>query len=161
MMSGFGPRSSSASVYSRLQLQPEVFPKALTVQWLISASGAYSRATRNLAEDIKNSDLDDIEMCRIINDRIMTVRSGRRRAALDADRGSWRPLLPAGGAGPPVALRVSQRAPVPPHPAGLRASHAPGSVQPPELLQDQQPRGRRRPVPQPVCFGHLDHSRLR
>lgn len=56
------------------QMQPHLFPKALTVQWLISASGSYSRASRSLAADIQNSDLEDIEMCRIINDRIMTVR---------------------------------------------------------------------------------------
>lgn len=56
------------------QLQPQLFPKALTVQWLILASGSYSRASRNLVLDIQNSDLDDIEMCRIINDRIMAVR---------------------------------------------------------------------------------------
>uniref|UniRef100_A0A674MRC0 Transferrin receptor protein 1 n=1 Tax=Takifugu rubripes TaxID=31033 RepID=A0A674MRC0_TAKRU len=55
------------------QIYQKLFPKALTVQWLISASGAYSRASRNLVTDIKNSDLDDIEMCRVINDRIMTV----------------------------------------------------------------------------------------
>lgn len=55
-------------------MQPQLFPKALTVQWLISASGSYSRASRSLAADIQNSNLDDIEMCRTINDRIMTVR---------------------------------------------------------------------------------------
>lgn len=58
-------------------MQPELLPKALTVQWLIRASGSYSRASRNLAKDIQNSDLEDIEMCRIINDRIMTVQLRR------------------------------------------------------------------------------------
>lgn len=57
------------------QLQPQLLPKTLTMQWLISASGSYSRASRGLAADIQNSDLEDVEMCRIINDRIMTVRS--------------------------------------------------------------------------------------
>uniref|UniRef100_A0A3Q3F7D1 Transferrin receptor protein 1 n=1 Tax=Kryptolebias marmoratus TaxID=37003 RepID=A0A3Q3F7D1_KRYMA len=55
------------------RMQPKLFPKALTVQWLIRASGSYSRASSNLARDIENSNLDDIEMCRTINDRIMTV----------------------------------------------------------------------------------------
>ncbi|XP_070830659.1 transferrin receptor protein 1-like [Chaetodon trifascialis] len=55
------------------RLQPQLFPKALTVQWLILASGSYSRASRSLVLDIQNSNLDDIEMCRIINDRIMGV----------------------------------------------------------------------------------------
>lgn len=43
--------------------------------------------------DIKNSDLDDIEMCRVINDRIMTVRCGPRPATLGAGRRSSRPPL--------------------------------------------------------------------
>ncbi|XP_026170320.1 transferrin receptor protein 1 isoform X2 [Mastacembelus armatus] len=55
------------------RVQPQLLPKDLTVQWLISASGSFSRASRSLATDIQNSNLDDIEMCRIINDRLMTV----------------------------------------------------------------------------------------
>lgn len=62
---------------SRLQLQPGLFPEALTVQWLNSAWGAYSRAARKMASDINNSNLDDVEMCRLINDRIMAVRPFR------------------------------------------------------------------------------------
>ncbi|KAM6920595.1 transferrin receptor protein 1-like [Lycodopsis pacificus] len=53
--------------------QKDLLPKALTVKWLILASGSYSRSSRKLVEDIQNSDLEDIEMCRILNDRIMTV----------------------------------------------------------------------------------------
>ncbi|XP_030015875.1 transferrin receptor protein 1-like isoform X2 [Sphaeramia orbicularis] len=56
------------------RLQPQLWPKALTMQWLMSAYGSYSRASRNLESDKKNSDLEDVEMCRIINDRIMMVR---------------------------------------------------------------------------------------
>ncbi|XP_074545279.1 transferrin receptor protein 1-like [Halichoeres trimaculatus] len=48
-------------------------PKSLTVRWLMSASGSYSRASDSLLNDIQNSNLDDIEMCRLINDRIMAV----------------------------------------------------------------------------------------
>ncbi|XP_041848167.1 transferrin receptor protein 1-like [Melanotaenia boesemani] len=55
------------------QMQPQLFPKALTVNWLIMASGSFGRAHRSLMADIDNSDLEDIEMCRLINDRIMTV----------------------------------------------------------------------------------------
>lgn len=44
------------------------------MQWLFSAFGAYSRAARKMALDINNSNLDDVEMCRVINDRIMAVR---------------------------------------------------------------------------------------
>ncbi|KAF7666428.1 hypothetical protein LDENG_00106090 [Lucifuga dentata] len=76
MQSGLLPKAltvqwliSASGSYSRAAL----LPKALTVQWLISASGSYSRAARGLATDIKNSDLEDIEKCRVINDRIMMV----------------------------------------------------------------------------------------
>lgn len=55
------------------QMQPQLLPKDLTMQWFFSASGTYGRAARQLAEDVTNSNLDDIEMCRIINDRIMAV----------------------------------------------------------------------------------------
>lgn len=55
-------------------MQPQLLPKALTVQWLISASGSYGRVAQRLVTDMQNSDLEDIEMCRIINDRIMAVR---------------------------------------------------------------------------------------
>ncbi|XP_035525871.1 transferrin receptor protein 1-like isoform X2 [Morone saxatilis] len=63
----------NAKVKAVQRMQPQLLPKALTVQWLISASGSYSRASRSLSADVQNSDLDDIEMCRIINDRIMSV----------------------------------------------------------------------------------------
>lgn len=55
------------------RMRPQVLPKALTMQWLMSASGSYGRASANLATDIRNSDLGDVEMCRMINDRIMAV----------------------------------------------------------------------------------------
>ncbi|KAM4551336.1 transferrin receptor protein 1-like isoform 1-T3 [Odontesthes bonariensis] len=63
----------NGKVKSVQAMQPQLFPEALTVKWLIMASGSYSRASSSLAADILNSDLEDIEMCRIINDRIMTV----------------------------------------------------------------------------------------
>ncbi|KAM6948257.1 transferrin receptor protein 1-like [Aplochiton taeniatus] len=55
------------------QLQPSVLPDSLTVQWLMSALGSYGRAARGLTSDIQNSDLEDVEMCRTLNDRIMKV----------------------------------------------------------------------------------------
>ncbi|TNN81464.1 Transferrin receptor protein 1 [Liparis tanakae] len=70
-------RSHVSQINSKIntvkKMQPQLLPKVLTMQWLMSASGSYSRASRKLMEDIKNSDLDDVEMCRIYNDRIMTV----------------------------------------------------------------------------------------
>uniref|UniRef100_A0A8C8DVC4 Transferrin receptor protein 1 n=1 Tax=Oryzias sinensis TaxID=183150 RepID=A0A8C8DVC4_9TELE len=59
--------------YNKIIRTQVLLPSALTVQWLISASGSYSRAARSLESDIQNSDLEDIQMCRLINDRIMTV----------------------------------------------------------------------------------------
>ncbi|XP_061093887.1 transferrin receptor protein 1-like [Conger conger] len=49
--------------------------EALSVEWLKSAVGSYSRAATDLAVDIQNSDLSDVEMCRTINDRIMRVEA--------------------------------------------------------------------------------------
>ncbi|XP_061588958.1 transferrin receptor protein 1-like [Cololabis saira] len=51
----------------------QLLPRALTVQWLISAAGSFDRASSSLMEEIQNSNLEDIEKCRILNDRIMTV----------------------------------------------------------------------------------------
>ncbi|XP_053507835.1 transferrin receptor 1a [Ictalurus furcatus] len=48
-------------------------PKTLQMMWFMSALGSYGRASRNLIGTIQNSDLDDLEQCRIINDRIMGV----------------------------------------------------------------------------------------
>ncbi|KAL4660155.1 transferrin receptor protein 1 [Arapaima gigas] len=64
---------SYVSQINRLVKQSDSLLKSLEMQWLISASGSFGRASRDLIEDIKNSDLDDVEMCRNINDRIMRV----------------------------------------------------------------------------------------
>ncbi|XP_026006785.1 transferrin receptor protein 1-like [Astatotilapia calliptera] len=55
------------------RLQPQLLPKTLTGQWLVMASGSYNRVSSILTADIQNSDLENVEMCRMINDRIMTV----------------------------------------------------------------------------------------
>ncbi|XP_018609264.1 transferrin receptor protein 1-like [Scleropages formosus] len=47
--------------------------KNLNMQWLMSAYGSFSRASSDLLDNIQNSDLTDVEMCRNINDRIMRV----------------------------------------------------------------------------------------
>ncbi|XP_068073161.2 transferrin receptor 1b isoform X1 [Danio rerio] len=47
--------------------------ETLSTEWLIAAKSSYSRAATKLNNDIKNSDLEDMEMCRIINNRIMKV----------------------------------------------------------------------------------------
>lgn len=48
-------------------------PPTLTMQWLLSAQGSYDRAANALTSAVRNSDLDDMEQCRIINNRIMRV----------------------------------------------------------------------------------------
>ncbi|KAK3513435.1 hypothetical protein QTP70_014262, partial [Hemibagrus guttatus] len=48
-------------------------PNTLQMKWFMSAIGSYGRAARSLVSTIQNSDLDDLEQCRIINDRIMGV----------------------------------------------------------------------------------------
>lgn len=57
-----------------MQKQPEQFPENLTTQFLISAWGSYSRAVRLLMTQVQNTNLEDVEMCRLLNERIMTVR---------------------------------------------------------------------------------------
>ncbi|XP_065114458.1 transferrin receptor 1b [Paramisgurnus dabryanus] len=47
--------------------------ETLSTQWLISAKGSYSRAAFSLQNYIRNSDREDLEMSRIINNRIMKV----------------------------------------------------------------------------------------
>ena len=56
-------------------MKPQLLPKSLTVQWLMSAAGSFSRATEKLRHDIAHTDMDNIEKCRILNDRIMAVRA--------------------------------------------------------------------------------------
>ncbi|XP_072525388.1 transferrin receptor protein 1-like [Salminus brasiliensis] len=48
-------------------------PETLKTQRLLSALGSYSRAASKLTTSIAESDLEDFEQCRIINDRIMGV----------------------------------------------------------------------------------------
>ncbi|KAL3988137.1 glutamate dehydrogenase (NAD(P)+) [Sarotherodon galilaeus] len=55
------------------RLQPQLLPKTLTGQWLVMASGSYNRLSSILTADIQNSDLENMETCRMINDRVMTV----------------------------------------------------------------------------------------
>ncbi|XP_069574341.1 transferrin receptor 1a [Brachyistius frenatus] len=66
-------RQINGKVKNVLRMQPQLLPKSLTMRWLMSASGSYSRASRDLEAYIDNSDMEDVEMCRLINDRIMAV----------------------------------------------------------------------------------------
>lgn len=47
--------------------------ESLSTKWLNAAKSSYGRAAASLNIDIRNTDLDDMEMCRIINNRIMKV----------------------------------------------------------------------------------------
>lgn len=57
-----------------MQKNVQGFPQNLTADFLASASGWYNRAVTNLMSQLKNTDLGDVETCRVLNDRIMTVR---------------------------------------------------------------------------------------
>ncbi|XP_031149043.1 transferrin receptor 1a isoform X1 [Sander lucioperca] len=86
------------------RMQPKLLPKDLTMQWLFSASGSYSRASRNLVADIQNSDLEDIEMCRIINDRIMAVERNLLSPFVSPRENPFRHILAGSGSHSVAAL---------------------------------------------------------
>ncbi|CAJ1071698.1 transferrin receptor protein 1-like [Xyrichtys novacula] len=94
-------RTHVAQINSRVlavkRIQKDKLPRALTVQWLMSASGSYSRASDNLLSDIQNSNLDDIEMCRIINDRIMAVERNLLSPYLSPRENPFRHILLGSG----------------------------------------------------------------
>uniref|UniRef100_A0AAY4ARY2 Transferrin receptor protein 1 n=1 Tax=Denticeps clupeoides TaxID=299321 RepID=A0AAY4ARY2_9TELE len=46
---------------------------ALIADWLTSATGSYRRAANDLSTAAKSSDLENVEACRILNDRYMKV----------------------------------------------------------------------------------------
>ncbi|XP_049332539.1 transferrin receptor protein 1-like [Astyanax mexicanus] len=48
-------------------------PEVVKMQWLMSALGSFSRAAKKLTTSIEESDLEEVEQCRIINNRIMGV----------------------------------------------------------------------------------------
>ncbi|XP_042070236.1 transferrin receptor 1a [Haplochromis burtoni] len=87
----------NARVKAVQRMQPQLLPKALTVRWLIMASGSYGRASSALAADIQNSDLEDIEMCRVINDRIMTVERNFLSPYVSPRDGPFRHILLGSG----------------------------------------------------------------
>lgn len=53
--------------------QSSHLPEHVQMPWLTSALGSYIRASNRFITSIENSDLDDLEQCRIINDQIMGV----------------------------------------------------------------------------------------
>ncbi|KAM3866059.1 transferrin receptor protein 1-like [Diretmus argenteus] len=78
-------------------MQPQLFSEALTMQWLISAYGSYSRASSNMDSYIGNSDMDDIEICRIINDRIMAVERNLLSPYVSPTESPFRHILVGSG----------------------------------------------------------------
>ncbi|XP_037643420.1 transferrin receptor protein 1-like isoform X2 [Sebastes umbrosus] len=87
------------------RMQPQLLPKALSMQWLIFATSSYSRASSRLMADIQNCDLEDIEMCRIINDRIMTVERNFLSLYVSPQESPFRHILL--GSGPHTLKAVS------------------------------------------------------
>ncbi|KAL7991143.1 hypothetical protein Chor_014573 [Crotalus horridus] len=49
------------------------FKLGLDIQWLFQARGDFTRATTALTQDVKNTDLDDRDASRLLNDRLMKV----------------------------------------------------------------------------------------
>uniref|UniRef100_A0AAX7U8J1 Transferrin receptor 1b n=1 Tax=Astatotilapia calliptera TaxID=8154 RepID=A0AAX7U8J1_ASTCA len=67
-----------AGVYKHIRLLSQVeylfcLVKDLSPSWLNRARGSFQRAASNLYNDIANTNLDDKEACRILNNRIMMV----------------------------------------------------------------------------------------
>nr|XP_019961267.1 PREDICTED: transferrin receptor protein 1 [Paralichthys olivaceus] len=86
------------------RMKPQVLPKSLTVKWLITASGSFNRATQKLAKDIDNSDLNNIEKCRILNDRIMTVERNFLSPYVSPTNSPFRHIILGSGAHTLAAL---------------------------------------------------------
>ncbi|KAF4076346.1 hypothetical protein AMELA_G00213420 [Ameiurus melas] len=74
-------------------------PKTLQMTWFMSALGSYARASRNLISTIQNSDLDDLEQCRIINDRIMGVERDLLSPYVSPRTAPFRHILLGSGSG--------------------------------------------------------------
>ncbi|KAI4806563.1 hypothetical protein KUCAC02_017382 [Chaenocephalus aceratus] len=63
-------------VYKRINLLSRTGQlKEVNPNWLNRARGSFQRAASSITDDIDNTDLNDKEACRILNDRIMTVES--------------------------------------------------------------------------------------
>ncbi|KAM3834904.1 transferrin receptor protein 1 isoform 1-T3 [Vipera latastei] len=60
-------------VSSLLPHQKEMRRRGLDIQWLFQARGDFTRATTALTQDVKNTDLDDRDASRLLNDRLMKV----------------------------------------------------------------------------------------
>ncbi|TDG97504.1 hypothetical protein EPR50_G00226640 [Perca flavescens] len=61
-------------VYKRVnQLSQSGQLKGVNPNWLNRARGSFQRAAASIKTDIQNTDLNDQEACRILNDRIMSV----------------------------------------------------------------------------------------
>lgn len=56
-----------------LNSQTSNLTEYVQMKWLMSALGSYRRASNHLISIMENSDLDDLEQCRIINDQIIGV----------------------------------------------------------------------------------------
>ncbi|XP_039219736.1 transferrin receptor protein 1 isoform X2 [Crotalus tigris] len=56
-----------------LPYQKEMKKLGLDIQWLFQARGDFTRATTALTQDVKNTDLDDRDASRLLNDRLMKV----------------------------------------------------------------------------------------
>ncbi|KAL2097920.1 hypothetical protein ACEWY4_007127 [Coilia grayii] len=73
-------------------------PSTITTDWLSSARGSYGRSARDLKRIIQDSNLEDVEQCRKINDRIMRVEANLLSPYVSPTTNPFRHILL--GAGP-------------------------------------------------------------
>ncbi|XP_051990199.1 transferrin receptor protein 1-like [Xyrauchen texanus] len=78
--------------------------ETLTIQWLLSALGSYDRAASALASTVRNSDLEDMEQCRIINNRIMRVEGSLLSPFVSPRESPFRHILLGSGSHTLAAL---------------------------------------------------------
>ncbi|KAK5849960.1 hypothetical protein PBY51_014252 [Eleginops maclovinus] len=94
--------------------------KEVNSKWLGRACSSFTRAASSITNDIANTDMNDKEACRILNDRIMTVEHSLLSPYVSPRRNSL-PSSPAGSRLPHFGLhRRDHRHGTLPHPAGPR-----------------------------------------
>ncbi|KAI4882960.1 hypothetical protein NFI96_015640 [Prochilodus magdalenae] len=86
----------NVALLNRVQSSGRV-PKTLKMEWLMSALGSYSRASKKLNSIIQNSDLEDVEQCRITNNRIMGVERNFLSPYVSSRESPFRHILLAPG----------------------------------------------------------------
>ncbi|KAG5285607.1 hypothetical protein AALO_G00005320 [Alosa alosa] len=107
-------------------LQNGRLPGNFTPQWLISAMGSYGRGTRSIKRAIENSDLEDPERSRMLNDRLMRVEANLLSPYVSPTNSPFRHILL--GSGQHTLMALSE------HLDALKSKSDQGEI---DLLQNQ------------------------